>query len=209
MDKIEDSTKISQQILREFNDELGKAITSEAQVKTIALQNRATLVKAKTAVTEWETKLNGILDRQEKDPNNAELENLAKIAAQHYTESVTAAATAEQNAKISDNQANVMEGKIKTLQHEIAKAKDKTVNIAAKQQIAEASEIINKSLSSNNTDGLMSTLDRMEAKADNTQFRADAYADSGTISDEAKINAVLESSSAEDTLAAFKAKRNK
>ena len=56
----------------------------------------------------------------------------------------------------------------------------------------------------------MSTLDRMEAKADTTQFTADAYADStGNSSDEAKINAVLESTSTEDTLAAFRAKRVK
>ena len=210
VDKLEDPTKISEQILRELNENLSKAIESEAQVKAIALKNKADLQKNQEAVTDWEHKLNGILDKIEKAGTSPDMENLSKIAAQHYNDAVANAGKSEQLVKISDAQVAKMEGNIKTLQSRITEAKDKTKNIQARQEVAKASEVINKSLSSVNTDGLMSTLDRMEENVSKTEFTAEAYAETASnTSDEAKINEVLGSTSADDTLAAFKAKRNK
>ena len=209
VDKLEDPTKISEQILRELNENLAKAIDSEAQVKAIALKNKADLQKNQEAVADWEHKLNGILDKIEKG-TTPDLENLSKIAAQHYNDAVANAGKSEQLVKISDAQVAKMEGNIKTLQSRITEAKDKTKNIQARQEVAKASEVINKSLSSSNTDGLMSTLDRMEESVSKTEFTAEAYAESASnTSDEAKINEVLGSTSADDTLAAFMAKRKK
>ena len=208
VEKMEDPTKISEQIIRELGDNLSRAKNSEASVKAIALKNKSDLAKAKEELISWEGKVNGILDRIDKTGSTEELEGLAKLATQHYNDTLIKVNKTEELSKISDSQVETMDNNIKTLQTRINEAKDKTKNIAARQQVAEASKVINMSLSSDNSEGLMSTLDRMEEKTSKDEFIAEAYAEGASnTSDEAKINAVLGNTSVEDTLAAFKAKR--
>jgi len=208
VNKLEDPTKISEQVIRELGEKLQEAINAEAQVKAIALKNKSEALKAKSSVEEWSRKVEGMLDKIEKEGSSPELEKLAEIAAGHYDDATKRAAELEKIASISNQQANAMEGTIKTLQTKISEAKDKSKNIEARQQIAEASKTINMAMSSTNTDGLMATLEHMEEKVAKDEFVAEAYANStGNSSDEAKINEALNSNSASSTLAAFKAKR--
>jgi phage shock protein A len=67
---------------------------------------------------------------------------------------------------------------------------------------------INKALSNIDTDGLMATLDRMEAKTTATQFLADAHASvsESTMSTSQEIDKVLASTSS-SALDAIKARR--
>lgn len=65
-------------------------------------------------------------------------------------------------------------------------------------------------MSSTNTDGLLGTLDRMEEKVAATEYRAEAYAGSAANSSAAsKIDAIINNTSTDATLAAFRANRKK
>jgi len=81
--------------------------------------------------------------------------------------------------------------------------------LKSKAKTAEVSERMNKTLSSVDTDGLMSTLNRMEKKVDAQEFRAQAYAevDDSTLSAKSEIDKVLETKSSGSALEALKAKR--
>ena len=160
--------------------------------------------KAKNDVISWETRLNSILDRIDK---GEDLTDLSKTAAEHYNICVSNVKRLEDIVKISNEQVDTMEKNITFLRISIANAKDKATNISSRQKVAEASETINKALNSSNIDGLMNTLDRMEDKVSATEFRAESYSTTPTISDEKKIDDILNKNSTEDTLVTFRNKR--
>ena len=210
VDELENPTEISQQIIRDLEEKFQKAVDAEAQVKAINLRNNADLVKAKQDVVEWEKRLNGVLNKIDAGDNSHETVILSETAANKYNDAVNDVTKKEQIVVTSDEQVKIMEANIKHIQEAIESAKNKSKNIEARQKVAEASETINKTLSSTNTDGLIGTLDRMEEKVAQTEYRAEAYAGSSSNSSSAsKIDELINSSSTSDTLAAFREKRKK
>jgi phage shock protein A len=208
VDTMENPAEISQQIIRELDEKFNTAISAEAEIKAISLKNSADLAKAKQEVVEWEKRLNGILDKIDKGDSSTTTADLAKTAATKYNDAVANVAKKEQLVAKSAEQVKTMEANVHNIQEAIEAAKDKSKNIEARQKVAEASETINKAMSSTNTDGLMGTLDRMEEKVAATEFRAEAYAGSAANSSAAsQIDELIGSTSADDTLAAFRAKR--
>jgi len=208
VDEMENPTEISAQIIRELEGKFNVAVNAEAEIKAISLKNGADLEKAKQEVSEWEKRLNGILDKIDKGDNSPTTADLSKTAATKYNEAVANVAKKEQLVAKSAEQVKTMEANVMHIKEAIEAAKDKSKNIEARQKVAEASETINKAMSSTNTDGLMGTLDRMEEKTAATEFRAEAYAGTAANSSAAsQIDELIGSTSADDTLAAFRAKR--
>ena len=209
VDTMENPTEISEQIIRELNEKFNTAVSAEAEIKAISLKNSADLAKAKQEVAEWEKRLNGILDKMDKGDNSTTTADLAKTAAAKYNDAVANVAKREQLVAKSAEQVKTMEANVLHIKEAIESAKDKSKSIEARQKVAEASETINKAMSATNTDGLMGTLDRMEEKVAATEFRAEAYAGSAANSSAAsQIDELIGSTSADDTLAAFRAKRS-
>jgi phage shock protein A len=208
VDTIENPTEISEQILRELQEKQTVAINAAADVKANALKNEAELAKAKDDVVKWELRVNSMLDKIEKEGSTLELEAFAKSAAEKYNEAVTTVRKRQQLVEISKQQVSTMETNVSKIREAIESAKDKSKTIAARQKVAEASETVNKAMSSTNMDGLMGTLERMEEKVEATEFRAEAYAGASDNSTTAqKIDSIIGNTSADDTLAAFRAKR--
>jgi phage shock protein A len=209
VDTIENPTEISEQILRELQEKQAVAINATADVKANALKNEAELAKAKDDVVKWELRVNSMLDKIEKEGSTPELEAFAKSAAEKYNEAVTTVRKRQQLVEVSKQQVSTMETNVAKIREAIESAKDKSKTIAARQKVAEASEIVNKAMSSTNMDGLMGTLERMEEKVEATEFRAEAYAGATDNSTTAqKIDSIIGNTSADDTLAAFRAKRS-
>lgn len=209
VDNLENPTEMSEQIIRELESKFNTAVNAEAEIKAIALKNSADLAKAKQEVIDWDKRLNNTLDKIDAGDNSPETAELSRMAASKYNDAVNNVAKKEQLVAASTEQVKTMEANVNHIKEAIEMAKDKSKNIEARQKVAEASETINKAMSSTNTDGLMGTLDRMEEKVAATEYRAEAYAGSAANSSVAsKIDALISNSSADDTLAAFRAKRN-
>ena len=210
VDTIENPAEISEQILRELQEKQMVAINATADVKANSLKNEADLAKAKQDLISWEHRLNAMLDKIEKEGSTPELEAFAKSAAEKYNEANETVKKREQLVAVSKQQVATMETNVAKIREAIETAKDKSKTIAARQKVAEASEVVNKAMSSTNMDGLMGTLDRMEEKVEATEFRSEAYAGATDNSTTAqKIDSMIGSTTADDTLAAFRAKRNK
>lgn len=211
IDKMEDPEKMADQILRELKENYQQAVQGEAEIKAQALQHRAAEAQARQKAQEWEQKTNGLLDRIEsKELDEAKGNDLAGKAAEasqaalHEAEQYAAMAVKEEQA------VSVMDAKIKQIKEQISDTESRAQLIKSRAKTAEVSEKINKTLSSVDTDGLMSTLNRMDQKATAQEFRAAAYAqvDDATMSTEQEINKVL-STGSNSALDAIKAKRNK
>ena len=134
---------------------------------------------------------------------------MANEASKNYQTHSNASVKYAADATKTEAAVATLEVKIKALRDAITEAKHRTELIKSNSKIADASLAINKALSNIDTDGLMSTLDRMESKTTATQFLADAHAEvaSSTMSSEQEINKLLASTSSSNALDAIKAKR--
>jgi phage shock protein A len=211
IDKLEDPAKMAEQILRELRENYQQAITGEAEIKAQALQHRAQEEQAKNKAADWEKKANELLDRvEQKQIDEAKGNDLASKAAQEYQSALNEAAQYGGMAEKEEAALALMDAKLKQIKESIAETENRAKLIASRQKTAEVSENINKTLSNVDTDGLMATLNRMDAKATAGEYRAAAYAsvaDAG-LTTEQEINKVLNNNSATSALDAIKAKRN-
>ncbi len=210
VDKLEDPIKMADQVLRELKDNYQQAIVGESEVKAAALQHRAEEQKARAKADEWEKKANDLLDLVEEGKLDAEKGNsLASTAAESHDQAAKQANEYAAMAQKEEQALAVMETAIQQLKDKIAEAENRTNLLKSRAKTADVSEKINKTLSSVDTDGLMGTLDRMDAKVTAQEFRSQAYAEvrDTTLSSEQEINKILGTTSS-SALDAIKAKRN-
>lgn len=210
VDKMEDPVKMADQVIRELSENLQEALTAEAQIKATALQTRANAQKEANLAAEWESKTNQLLDGIEAGKIDATRGNeLANEASKSYQMHNEASAKYKVDADRQDAALSKLETKIKALRDAITEAKHRTEMVKSNAKIADASLAINKAMSNIDTDGLMSTLDRMEAKTTAKQFLADAHEEiaNSTMSTEQEINKLLETTNSNSALDAIKAKR--
>ena len=212
VDKVEDPSKMADQILRELRDNLQQAVNGEAEIKAIALGHRSDESKARNLAADWEKKTNDLLDRVEAktldETKGNELATAAAVSVQTYTKQ------ADDYKKMADKEEAalaIMDAKIKKIREQITETEERAQMIKSQAKTAEVSEKINKTLSSVDTDGLMNTLNRMEQKTTAQEFRAQAYAEisDSTMTTSQEIDKVLGQTANVDALAAIKAKRVK
>lgn len=210
VDKMEDQVKMADQIVRELTENLQQAMNAEAQIKATALQTRANAKKEASLAAEWESKANQLLDGIESGKIEAAKGNeLANEAGKNFQAHTDAAAKYNADADKQDAAIGQLDLKVRSLRDAITEAKHRTELIKSNSKVADASLAINKALSNIDTDGLMATLDRMEAKTTANQFLADAHAEvaSSSMSSEQEINKLLASTGSNNALEAIKAKR--
>jgi phage shock protein A len=213
VDKLENPVEMSEQILRELNEQLQKGIASEAEVKAIALGHRAEEKSNMDKSEEWKNKAYMLVDKMEKatDEEKANLNHLAEVAAQNVKDYENKALLARQNAEREEKSLEVMDRKLKDLRDMITKTKNDVEMIKSQQKTAEASEKINMAMSSIDTDGLVQTMQRMKEKVTATELRAQAYAEVNdqTMSSEQEINKVLSTDTPGSALADLLKNRQK
>lgn len=211
VDKLEDPIKMADQVLRELRTNYQQAIEGEAEVKAAALQHRAEEAKAKTKAAEWEHKANDLLDMVEAGKLDAEKGNELATKAAESAEAAQQQADEFGSMALKEEKAiEVMDVAIKQLKDRISEAENKINLLKSRAKTADVNEKINKTLSSVDSDGLMNTLHRMDAKVTAQEFRAQAFAEvqENTLSTEQEINKVLNASTSSSALEAIKAKRN-
>jgi phage shock protein A len=163
VDNMEDQVKMADQIVRELGENLQEAMNAQAQIKATALQTRANSKKEANLAAEWEAKTNQLLDGIESGKIEAVKGNeLANEAGKNFQMHTDAAAKYDADATRTEAAIAQLDIKVRSLRDAITEAKHRTELIKSNSKIADASLAINKALSNIDTDGLMSTLDRME-----------------------------------------------
>ena len=208
IDKLEDPTQMSNQVLRDFNEKLNEARNALASVQATNLRAQADVQTATTSLGDWEKRVNGLLDKIDGGDATPETATLAKTAAGKYHEAEQSLAKKQGIAQHTQEQVDAMSSTVEHLEESIESAKDQAHDIASRQKVADATLTINKALSSTNTDGLQAILNGMAEKVATKEFAGQAWASTsngGTAAQ--KIDKMLGSSSADDTLANFRNKR--
>ncbi len=207
LDRMEDPSKMVDQLLRDLNDDLGKVKAETAGIMAEEKRAQRELEECKQEVA----KLQEYAEKAVMQGNDADAKTFLSKKAQ-YVEKQTALQQAYDLASANSQKMRQMHDKLVEQINELNGRKDA---IKAKMAVAKTQEKINKIGSSiSGAQNSLNAFDRMEAKANKMLDTAEAMAELNTNSAEDNLDALkskysTDTSGVDDELAALKAKLGK
>lgn len=207
LDRMEDPSKMVDQLLRDLNDDLGKVKAETAGVMAEEKRAQRELEECKQEVD----KLQDYAEKAIMQGNDADAKTFLTKKAQ-YVEKQTALQQAYDLASANAQKMRQMHDKLVEQINELNGRKDA---IKAKIAVAKTQEKINKIGGSiSGAQNSLNAFDRMEAKANKMLDTAEAMAELNTNSAEEDLDALkskysTDTSGVDDELAALKAKLGK
>lgn len=207
LDRMEDPSKMVDQLLRDLNDDLGKVKAETAGIMAEEKRAQRELEECKQEVA----KLQEYAEKAVMQGNDTDAKTFLSKKAQ-YVEKQTALQQAYDLASANSQKMRQMHDKLVEQINELNGRKDA---IKAKMAVAKTQEKINKIGSSiSGAQNSLNAFDRMEAKANKMLDTAEAMAELNTNSAEDDLDALkskysTDTSGVDDELAALKAKLGK
>ena len=203
LDKAEDPEKMLSQILTDMNEQLVKA--KQGVAAAIADEKRfgREYKNGAASAEEWEGKATVALEKSNED--------LAKKALVRRNEHQQLANDYEEQWEKQKAAVNQLKDHLLDLQRRIEEAQRKKNLLVARQKRAQAQKQIHDAISGMQKNNAFSTFDRMNAKVDEYEAKAEAAAEmsaefSGEDKLEAEFAALKTKTNVDDDLAALKAK---
>ena len=213
LDGLEDPIKMTEQGIRDMEQDLDKSIKALAEVKATCVRSKNELDAAKQSATDYENKAMMLLKRAESGAMSSdEADRLATMALQKKSETLQSVPTLQANYDKYCQAVAKLEDSVKKLRTNIAKWKNEAKMLKARAKVSEATVNVNKQLAGIDSTDTIAMLERMKEKVDQQEALAESYldiADSETGADH-EIDSALESTGgsleAASDLAALKAR---
>lgn len=212
IDKIEDPIKMTEQGIRDLKKSLQKAMTSLAEVKSLAIRTRRDAENKKKVAADYERKAMILLEKMQKgELDAAEAERLATEALNKKEQNAAETVRLTQEAERHEQMANQLQANVDKIKSTITTYENDLVTLNARAKTAAATKKINQQIAKLDSSSTISMLEKMKAKVEEEESLAVAY---GELADTDKsvddeINAALTSgatSSASDSLLELKKK---
>lgn len=212
VDKLEDPIKMTEQGIRDLKGNLREAMTSLAQVKSVAIRLKKDADDQKKRSSDYERKAMMLLQRmQSGDLDQAEAERLATQALHEKEEAARRATSIQSDYEVQQKASDQLQTKVEKLRRDVQRFENELVTLRARAKTASSMRKINEQLAGVDSTSTVAMLEKMKNKVMEQETLAHAY---GEIVDESKsldeeIDNVLESapsSSASDSLAEMKKK---
>ena len=212
VDKLEDPIKMTEQGIRDLKGNLREAMTSLAQVKSVAIRLKKDVDDQNKRAADYERKAMLLLQRmQSGDLEQADAERLATQALQEKEEAARRAGSIQGDYEAQQKAADQLQKKVEKLRRDIQRYDNELVTLRARAKTATSMKKINEQLAGVDSSSTVAMLEKMKNKVMEQESLAHAY---GDIIDESKgldeeIDGLLESgtsSSASDSLAEMKKK---
>ncbi|MBO4244859.1 MAG: PspA/IM30 family protein [Bacteroidales bacterium] len=213
LDGFEDPIKMTEQGIREMEQDLDKSIKALAEVKASCVRSKNELDKAKQSATDYENKAMMLLKRAEQGAMSGdEADRLATMALQKKSETVQGIPTLQANYDKYCAAVAKLEDSVKKLRANISKWKNEAKMLKARAKVSEATANVNKQLAGIDSTDTIAMLERMKEKVDQQEALAESYLDiaNAETGADAEIDSALESTGgsieASSELAALKAR---
>ena len=212
VDKLEDPIKMTEQGIRDLKKNLQEAMTSLAQVKSVAVRLRKDADDQKRMAAEYERKAMLLLQKlQAGDLNPVEAESLATQALEKKEEAMQRATSISGDYEVQSKAAEQLQVKVEKLRRDVGRYENDLVTLRARARTAESMKKINKQLAGVDSSSTISMLEKMKNKVMEEESLATAYgelADSSASVDQQIESALASppSSVAADSLAEMKRK---
>lgn len=212
MESFEDPIKMTEQGIRDLKENLREAMTSLAQVKSVAIRLKKEAEDQKRLAGDYERKAMLLLQRmQNGDLEASEAERLATSALEHKQQAEGRAASSQTDYQAQQNAADQLQAKVEKLKRDIGRYENELVTLRARARTAESMRKVNQQLAGVDSSSTLAMLEKMKAKVDEQESLAAAYgeiADSGKSLDQEldEVLALPTASAASDSLAELKRK---
>ena len=212
VDKFEDPIKLSEQAVRDLKKDLQESLKSLAEVKALAIRMNKEAEDNKRLAADYERKAMLLLQKaQTGDLAEAEAERLAREALMRKEEVANRALESTRQAQAQQEMVAKLQNNVNELKSKVNSYENDLITLKARTKTANATRKINQHLSQIDSKGTVSLLERMKEKASEQEALAEAYGDMADASQsvDSEIDKALagaSSSTADDSLAALKAK---
>ncbi len=212
LDGLEDPIKMSEQGVRDLRKSLTEAMTSLAQVKSVAIRLKKDADDHKRSADEYERKAMLLLQRaQAGSLDNAEAEQLATTALSKKDNALAQSTSLAKDYATQQAAADRLQSKVDKLRRDISRIDNELVTLRARARTADSMKKINRQLADVDSSSTLAMLERMKNKVEEEEALAHAYGElsSGEDTEDQQIDKALElpaGSGDSDSLAALKAK---
>lgn len=178
IDKLEDPIKMTEQGIRDLKSDLQKAMTSLAEVKSLALRTRRDADNKKKLAADYERKAMLLLQRvQAGEMDPADAERLATEALGKKESATGDATRLAQEAGHHEQMAAKLQANVSKIKSTVQKYENDLVTLRARAKTAAATKKINKQLAQVDSSGTISMLEKMRAKVEEDESLSEAYGD--------------------------------
>lgn len=178
IDKIEDPIRMTEQGIRDLKKDLHQAMTSLAEVKSIAIRTRRDTENKKKLAADYERKAMLLLQKMQGgsiDPQEAE--RLASEALSKKEEHSNEAVRLSQEAERHEQMANSLQANVNKIKSTVTTYENDLVTLKARARTAASTRKINEQLAKVDSSGTIAMLEKMKAKVDEEESLALAYGD--------------------------------
>lgn len=178
LDKLEDPIKMTEQGIRELKEKLEESIKALAEVKALAIRSRNDHENYSEKAKDYEKKAMLLLKQaQDGKIETAEADRLATEALLRKDENAKMASQALVDKEKFEASVNKLDGNIKDLRSKISHYENELKTLKARVKVATTTKDINKQMSSLDSDGTVSMLERMKEKVAQEEALAESYGD--------------------------------
>lgn len=212
VDKLEDPIKMTEQGIRDLKTNLQEAMTSLAQVKSVAIRLKKDSEDQKRMAADYERKAMLLLQKmQAGDIDQVEAESLATQALEKKEEATRRATTIATDYQAQSQMADKLQAKVERLRRDVSRYENELVTLRARARTAESMKKINKQLAGVDSSSTISMLEKMKNKVMEEESLASAYGEitDGATSVDEQIEAAIAtppSTAVSDSLAEMKRK---
>lgn len=194
LDKFEDPIKMTEQGIRDLKKDLQQAMTSLAEVKSIAIRTRKDTDNKKKLAADYERKAMLLLQKmQGGELDSQDAERLASEALAKKETTSNEAVRMSQEAERHEQMANTLQANVNKIKSSVTTYENDLVTLKARARTAASTRKINEQLAQVDSSGTIAMLEKMKAKVEEDESLAMAYGDmvSADKSVDDEINAAL------------------
>lgn len=202
IDKLEDPIRMTEQGIRDLKKDLQQAMTSLAEVKSMAIRTRRDADNKKKLAADYERKAMMLLQKMQNgefDP--ADAERLATQALNQKEQLAAEALQLAQEAERHEQMANQLQANVNKIKSTVTTYENDLLTLKARSRTAAATKKINQQIARVDSSGTIAMLEKMRSRVEEDESLATAYGEMATAdkSVDDEINAALSGGSTSST----------
>ena len=202
IDKLEDPIKMTEQGIRDLKKDLQQAMSSLAEVKSMAIRTRRDGDNKKKLAADYERKAMMLLQKmQGGELDSANAERLASQALDQKEQLAAEAVQLSQDAERHEQMANQLQANVNKIKSTVTTYENDLLTLKARARTAAATKKINKQIARVDSSGTIAMLEKMRSRVEEDESLATAYGEmaSADKSVDDEINKALSGGSAPST----------
>jgi phage shock protein A len=181
IDKLEDPIKMTEQGIRDLKKDLQQAMSSLAEVKSMAIRTRRDADNKKKLAADYERKAMMLLQKmQGGELDSTDAERLASQALNQKEQLATEAVQLSQDAERHEQMANQLQVNVNKIKSTVTTYENDLVTLKARARTAAATKKINQQIARVDSSGTIAMLEKMRSRVEEDESLATAYGEMAT-----------------------------